>query len=397
MRALCFYFQIHQPLRLRNYKFFELGENHNYYDDYQNQYLINRIAEKCYLPMNNLLIELIKKHKKKFKVALSISGVALTQFEWYAPNVLDSFKKLVATGNVELLSETEAHSLASIADTDEFKRQIEAHQAHIERVFGVKTSTFRNTELIYSDEIGKIIGDMGFKTMLTEGARHILGWKSPNFVYAAAENRNLNLLLRNYNLSDDISFRFSDHSWNQFPLTAEKFTDYLTVLEEKENAVNIFMDYETFGEHQPAESGIFDFFKALPENVFAKTDFVFATPADISKNIEPTAPISVPFPISWADEERDLTAWLGNDMQNDAFDSLYSIKDLIEKINDPEILKDWKFLQTSDHFYYMSTKWRASGDVHKYFSHYPSPFDAYINYMNILSDFIFRVKSAVNS
>jgi alpha-amylase len=371
-----------------------MGENHNYYDDYQNQYLIKRIAERSYLPMNNLLLEMIAKYGDKFKVAMSISGVALTQFEWYAPEVLASFKKLVATGNVELLCETEAHSLSSVVSEDEFKRQVETHSKHIENVFGVKATAFRNTELIYSDDIGKIIADMGFKVMLTEGAKHILGWKSPDFVYSAAENRKLAILMRNYNMSDDISFRFSDQSWNQFPLTAEKYANYFIGLNKNEDVVNIFMDYETFGEHQVEETGIFEFFKALPEQIFEKTNFIFATPTEIAKKITPTAPVSVPFPISWADEERDLTAWLGNDLQNDAFDSLYALEELVKDSDDIELQKDWKFLQTSDHFYYMSTKWRASGDVHKYFSHYPSPFDAYINYMNILSDFTFRVKSA---
>ena len=392
MNALCFYFQVHQPLRLRNYRFFEMGVAHNYYDDYQNQYLVNRIADRCYLPMNTLLLELIKKHGKKFKVSFSISGVALDQFEWYAPHVLESFKALAKTGQVEFIAETYCHSLASLTDKAEFAKQVKRHSERIKKLFGQTPKTFRNTELIYSDEIGAEVAKLGFNTMLTEGAKHILGWKSPNYLYCNAINRKLNILLRNYQLSDDIAFRFSDQQWKGWPLTTEKYVDWILDLGKKEEVVNIFFDYETFGEHQWKESGIFDFFKALPDEVFKRSKFQFMTPSEISKALTPVAPVHVPFPISWADEERDLTAWLGNELQNEAFEKLYGLKEKVEASKDPELQKDFDFLQTSDHFYYMCTKWLASADVHKYFSHYPSPYDAFINYMNILSDFIIRLE-----
>lgn len=391
MNALCFYFQVHQPLRLRNYRFFEMGAAHNYYDDYQNQYLVNRIADRCYLPMNNLLLELIKKHGKKFKVSFSISGVALDQFEWYAPHVLESFKALAKTGQVEFIAETYYHSLASLTDTSEFAKQVKKHSERIEKLFGKKPTTFRNTELIYSDEIGLEVARLGFNTMLTEGAKHILGWKSPNYLYCNAINPKLNILLRNYQLSDDIAFRFSDQQWKGWPLTTEKYVDWILELGKKDEVVNIFLDYETFGEHQWKESGIFDFFRALPDEIFKRSSLKFLTPSEVSKTLQPTAPIHVPFPISWADEERDLTAWLGNELQNEAFTELYALAKKVEVSEDLEIQKDFGFLQTSDNLYYMCTKWLASAEVHKYFSHYPSPYDAFINYMNILSDFIIRL------
>ena len=391
MNALCFYFQVHQPLRLRNYRFFEMGAVHNYYDDYQNQYLLNRIADRCYIPMNNLLLELIKKHGKKFSVSLSISGVALDQFEWYAPHVLDSFKALAKTGQVEFIAETYYHSLASLNNTSEFEKQVKKHSERIQKLFGKKPTTFRNTELIYSDEIGARVAKLGFDTMITEGAKHILGWKSPNYLYCNAINPKLNVLLRNYQLSDDVAFRFSDQNWKGWPLTAEKYVDWILESGEKEDVINIFLDYETFGEHQLKETGIFDFFKALPEQIFKRSKLEFSTPSKISKALKPVAPVYVPFPISWADEERDLTAWLGNELQNEAFEKLYELVQKVEKNKNPEIHKDFGFLQTSDNLYYMCTKWLASADVHKYFSHYSSPYDAFINYMNILSDFIIRL------
>ena len=392
MNAICFYFQVHQPLRLRNYRFFEMGSAHNYYDDYQNQYLVNRIADRCYLPMNNLLLDLIKKHGKNFSVSLSISGVALDQFEWYAPHVLDSFKALAKTGQVEFIAETYYHSLASLNETSEFEKQVKKHSERVEKLFGKKPTTFRNTELIYSDEIGARIAKLGFKTMLTEGAKHILGWKSPNYLYCNAINPKLNVLLRNYQLSDDIAFRFSNQQWKGWPLTTEKYVDWILELGKKEEVVNIFLDYETFGEHQTKETGIFDFFRALPDQVFKRSKFQFSTPSEITKALKPVAPVHVPFPISWADEERDLTAWLGNELQNEAFSKLYELTQKVEESKDPEIHKDFGFLQTSDNLYYMCTKWLASADVHKYFSHYASPYDAFINYMNILSDFIIRLE-----
>ena len=395
MKTICFYFQVHQPFRLRTYRFFDMGVDHNYFDEYQNRYLAQRIAERCYFPMNELLLKLINKHGDDFKITFSISGMALEQFQKYVPNLIESFQNLAKTGNVEFLAETYSHSLASIMDKDEFELQVERHSKKIEELFGQKPKVFRNTELIYSDDISESVAKMGFNGMLTEGAKHVLGWRSPNFVYKSATNDNLKILLRSFNLSDDISFRFSNRNWSQWPITAEKYTKWINELPEDAQTVNIFMDYETFGEHQVAETGIFNFFEALPENILKSGDYKFATVSEVFEKFEPVASIHVPWPMSWADEERDITAWRGNELQEDAFEKLYSLKDKIKKIDDPAIKRDWDYLQTSDHFYYMCTKWFSDGEIHKYFNPYGSPYDAYINYMNVLSDFILRVEKAV--
>lgn len=392
MRAISLYFQVHQPLRLRTYRFFDIGAFHNYYDDYQNRFILRRIADKSYLPMNKLLLGLIKEYGSAFKVSFSISGIAMEQFEMYAPEVLDSFKKLARTGNVEFMAETYSHSLSSLRSKTEFINQVETHREAIRKHFGVVPTTFRNTELIYSDGIGEMVADMGFKTILTEGAKHILGWKSPNFLYVNAINPKLKVLLRNYQLSDDIAFRFSDRGWSEWPLTAEKYVDWLKRTDPKHEVINLFMDYETFGEHQWAETGIFSFVKALPKRVFSHSDFTFSTPAEVAEKLQPVSAIHIEDPISWADEERDLTAWLGNELQDDAFENLYSLEELVRQSDDPEILKDWRFLQASDHFYYMCTKWFSDGEVHKYFNPYGSPYEAYINYMNVLADFRLRLE-----
>ncbi len=394
MRSICFYFQVHQPYRLKRYRFFDIGKDHYYYDDYQNSYIARRVADKCYIPMNQLLLDLINEFGVNFKVAFSISGTALDQFEQYTPDVIESFKRLAETGSVEFLSETYTHSLSALKSKDEFSGQVQKHREKIKELFNVKPVTFRNTELIYSDEIGAMVADMGFKTMLTEGAKHILGWKSPNYLYTNAINPRLKLLLKNFRLSDDIAFRFSQTSWEAWPLTTEKFVNWLNAIDQKEEVVNLFMDYETFGEHQWAETGIFDFMRALPEKVLSGTNFTFNTPAEVSSHLQPVAPIHVPHPISWADEERDLTAWLGNELQDEAFDKLYSLEDKVKAVNDPVLTRDWEYLQTSDHFYYMCTKWFSDGDVHKYFNPYGTPYEAFINYMNVFSDFEIRVNEA---
>jgi alpha-amylase len=396
MKTICLYFQVHQPFRFRRYRFFDIGSSHYYYDDYANESILLKVADRSYIPANKILLDLIKEYGTNFKVAFSISGIALDQFELYAPHVIESFKKLAKTGSVEFLAETYNHSLAAMKNNDEFIEQVNLHSKRIEDLFGQKPKVFRNTELVYSDTIGATVAGMGFKAMLTEGAKHILGWKSPNYLYYNAINPKLKVLLKNYKLSDDIAFRFSNKTWSEWPLTADKYVSWLKNLDKKEDVVNIFMDYETFGEHQWAESGIFEFLKAFPKFVFSKTKLTFSTPSQVAENFEPVAGINVPFPISWADEERDLTAWLGNDMQNEAFNKLYDLKDLVKKCNDPDILTDWKYLQVSDHFYYMSTKFFSDGEVHKYFNPYESPYDAFINYMNILSDFSDRVKLAVS-
>ena len=392
MQSICLYFQVHQPYRLKKYRFFDLGNNHYYYDDYLNKSIMERVAAKSYIPMNNLLLDLIKKYGKDFKVSFSISGSALDQFQEYTPHVLDSFKQLAQTGNVEFLTETYAHSLSGLKSKEEFVRQIRMHQEKIKELFGVSTQTFRNTELIYSDEIGEIIADLGFKTILTEGAKHILGWKSPNFVYTNAINPRLKVLLRNFRLSDDIAFRFSNQGWSEWPLTTEKFTEWLTQTNPKEQVVNLFMDYETFGEHQWVETGIFEFMRNLPEKIKSKPNLCFKTPSEVTKEYQPIADIHVSIPISWADEERDLTAWLGNEIQDEAFEKLYAVEMEMRNCQDSDLQKDWLKLQASDHFYYMCTKWFSDGSVHKYFTPYNSPYEAFINFMNILSDFHIRLE-----
>lgn len=391
MQSVCLYFQVHQPYRLKKYRFFNLGNDHYYYDDYLNKSIVERVAAKSYIPMNNLLLDLIKKHGDAFKVSFSISGSALDQFQEYAPHVLDSFRQLAQTGNVEFLAETYAHSLAGMKSKEEFIRQIKMHKEKIKELFGLSPQTFRNTELIYSDEIGKTVADLGFKTMLTEGAKHILGWKSPNFVYTNAINPRLKVLLRNFRLSDDIAFRFSNQDWSEWPLTADKFSDWLSQMEPKEQVANLFMDYETFGEHQWVETGIFEFMRNLPEKVLNKSNLSFKTPSEVVKEYQPVADIHVPNPISWADEERDLTAWLGNEIQDEAFDKLYAVETAMRNCQDPGLQKDWLKLQASDHFYYMCTKWFSDGDVHEYFTPYSSPYEAFINFMNVLSDFHIRL------
>jgi alpha-amylase len=397
MKSICFYFQVHQPQRLRTYRFFDIGEKHNYFDDYNNETIMRKVAEKNYLPMNALLLDLIKEYGSAFKVSFSISGTALDQFEAYGPDVLESFKKLAETGNVEFLAETYAHSLSALKSKEEFTSQVHAQAQKIEKLFGQKPTTFRNTELIYSDAIGAMVAEMGYKVMLTEGAKHVLGWRSPDFMYANAINPKLKLLLKNFRLSDDIAFRFSQQSWSEWPMTTEKFVNWLNQLDPKEEVVNLFMDYETFGEHQWAETGIFDFMRALPGRVFSDSDYVFATPSELGERLQPVSSIHVPHPISWADEERDLTAWLGNELQDEAFDKLYALEPLVEKSNNPDIKRDWLYLQTSDHFYYMCTKWFSDGDVHKYFNPYGTPYEAFINYMNVLSDFIIRLEKETGS
>ena len=395
-KSICLYFQVHQPNRLRLYRFFDIGKDSHYYDDFANRTILRRVAQKCYLPMNALLLELIEANKGAFKVAFSISGSVLEQFDRYAPEVIESFRKLAQTGSVEFLSETYYHSLASLASPIEFKNQVLKHKAAIEHYFGVTPKAFRNTELIYSDAIGEMVYDMGFKTMLTEGAKHVLGWKSPNFVYSCAQAKNLKLLLKNSSLSDDIAFRFSDRGWSDWPLTGEKYLSWIKAAAQNDEIVNLFMDYETFGEHQKAASGIFDFMKFFPEVVLKDGEFEFVTPTQAAKKHRPVAELDVMDPISWADEERDVTAWLGNELQNDAFNKLNDQAEKLALLNDEALWSDYGHLQESDHFYYMCTKFFSDGAVHKYFNPYDTPYEAFINYMNVLSDFILRVDDAIS-
>jgi alpha-amylase len=393
MKKICFYFQVHQPYRLKNYHFFDIGNSSEYFDDVKNNSVMKKVAEKCYLPMNSLLLDLINEHGGKFKISFSISGTALDQFAQYAPEVLQSFKKLAATGCVEFLGETYSHSLSSLVSPEEFSQQVREHSKMIEQLFGQKPTVFRNTELVYSDKIGLMVNDMGFKAMLAEGANHVLGWKSPNFLYCSSVRPELKLLLKNYRLSDDIAFRFSQRSWNGWPLTTEKYVGWLNALPANEEIVNLFMDYETFGEHQWKETGIFDFMRALPGKIFSSSQFGFVTPSEAVEQLQPVASISMPDSVSWADEERNLSAWLGNDIQDNAFEAIYGLEKRVKATKNPELLKEWRYLQTSDHFYYMCTKFFADGDVHKYFNPYNSPYEAFINYMNVFSDFEARVNA----
>lgn len=385
MKNLCLYFQVHQPYRLKRYHFFDMGKDHFYFDDYLNRLVMQRVAANSYIPMNNLLLSLIKELGFKVKVSFSISGTAIEQFKEYAPEVLESFKELAKTGCVEFLAETYSHSLSSLKNINEFHRQVELHSDTINDLFGKRPIVFRNTELIYSDRIGELVREMGYKTMMTEGTRTVLGWKSPNYIYANPLVQDLKLMLRNYKLSDDIAFRFPNKSWSEFPLTADKYYNWLT--NEKGDIINLFMDYETFGEHVKADTGVFQFMEALIRKVTSSNEVEMKTPSQISEECQPVALLHVPYPISWADEERDLTAWLGNELQDEAFSKLYSIADMVEELNDEAINRQWNALQASDHFYYMCTKWFSDGDVHNYFTPFDSPYEAFMNYMNIFSDF----------
>lgn len=388
---MCFYFQVHQPDRLKLYRFFDIGNDSHYFDEFANRTILRRVAERCYLPMNALLLELVEKYGGRFKVAFSISGTAMEQFEKYAPQVLESFRRLAGTGCVEFLAETCSHSLASLISEQEFIWQVKEHAAAIKRHFGVVPTAFRNTELIYSDRIGATVAEMGYTVMLTEGAKHILGWKSPNFIYTNAINPRLKLLLKNFVLSDDIAFRFSDRSCPDWPLTSEKYAGWLQEAARNGEIINLFMDYETFGEHQPRSTGIFEFMRALPESVLTRTDLQFRTPSEAAALHQPVAPMHVPFAISWADEERDTSAWLGNELQNEAFHKLYALEKEVTASRNEALIADFRKLQESDHFYYMCTKFFSDGAVHKYFNPYDTPYEAFINYMNVLSDFSLRI------
>ncbi len=387
MKTVCLYFQVHQPLRLKTYRFFNMGKDHNYLDVSANRSIMQRVAAECYLPMNNLLLRLIRENEGAFKVTFSISGLAIEQFRSYTPEVLDSFRELAATGCVEFLAESYSHSLSSLISPEEFKGEVDAHVALMKEEFGYTPTSFRNTELIYSDQIGEQVAAMGFKAMLAEGARHILGWKSPNFVYANSIDSKLRVLLRNYKLSDDIAFRFSNQGWGEWPLTADKYAGWIADDNTTGEVVNLFMDYETFGEHQKASCGIFDFVAALPKAMLSTGKLQFATVTETAANNQPTGVLYCTHAMSWADEERDVTAWLGNELQNEAFGKLYGLQEKVHALNSPDFNYVWNFMKASDHFYYMATKWFSDGDVHSYFNPYDSAYNAFINYMNVLSDF----------
>jgi len=375
---------------MKNYMVFEIGNNHNYFDDLKNKEILNKVAKKCYLPTNKVMLNLLKEHPE-FKISYSFSGVVLDQFEEYNQDVLRSFQDLVDTGQVEVLDETYYHSLAFLYSKDEFKHQVKMHTNKVKKLFGVKPKVFRNTELIYNNELAKYIEDMGYKGILAEGADHVLGWKSPNFIYRPKTTSKIKLLLKNYKLSDDIAFRFSNKGWNEHPLTVEKYTNWLNKINGDGNCVNLFMDYETFGEHQWEDTGIFNFMRHLPGELKKHPDNDFKTPSELVDSYEPVGELDIHHLMSWADVERDLSAWLGNKMQHSAIHKLYEIEKNIKFTNDAKLLEDWRKLQTSDNFYYMCTKWFNDGDVHKYFNPYDSPHDSFIAFMNILNDLKIRL------
>ncbi len=393
MKTICLCFQVHQPLRHRRYRFFDIGNDHYYYDDYANGTHLQHVAEKSYLPANKLFLKLIKKLNGKFKITFSISGVALRQFELYAPEVLKSFQDLAGTGNVEFLAETYSHGLSSLADPKIFEQQVNDHKEKIKALFNQTPTVFRNTEMIYSDAIGAHVHRMGFNGMFTEGARHILGWKSPNFIYINAQNPRLKILMRNYKLSDDLSFRFSNMNWSEYPLTAEKFTSWINKLDPKEEIINLLLNYDVLGVRQSRESGIFEFLEQWIKQVAESNHMAFTNPSEVLSELQPMSVIGVPHPISWSGEERDLTAWLGNDMQKEAFEKLYALGQRMRNCDNEELKNDWNYLQDSDHFHSMSTRFFSDGEIQDHSNPFDSPFEAFINYMNVLSDFKIRVNT----
>ena len=378
MRNICFYFQIHLPYRLKRYRFIEIGQDHYYYDDFQIEERIKAYVEQSLLPANRTIAEMIRSSNGKFRCAFTISGVTLDQLEHYAPEVIDSFKDLAKTGCVEFMAEPYAHSLSSVFDATEFERQLKLHADKIETLFGKRPSSLFNAELIYSDEIGEIALKMGFKTMLIDEAKHILGWKSPNYVYSHSYLPKLKLLVRNHKLSDDIAFRFSSLS-----LSAENFIQWIANLPESDNVINLGMGYEVLGINQPAYTGIFEFLKAIPYHAM-EHQMSFMLPSELSKKNESAGPLSVPFPISWVGNDKDLTPWTGNDLQNEAIAKLYAVGERVRMCTDKPLLRDWLILQSTDHFRYMSHK-DAWG------TNYESAYDAFMNYMNVLADFLERV------
>ena len=389
------YFQVHQPYRLKNFSIFDIGNKGSYFEtndesDLNNKKVFLKVAHKCYLPANEIFLKLLKKYPE-FKISFSLSGVLMEQAEEFMPEVIKSFQELVSTGQVEILSETYYHSLSFLYSEEEFISQIELHRQKVKKLFGVAPFVFRNTELIYSDRIGKIIEKLGYKGILTEGADKILNDKSPNYLYKANGTKNLKLLLKNYKLSDDIAFRFSEKSWNEYPLTVKKYGQWISEVSKNADVINLFMDYETFGEHQWEESGIFSFLEKLPGELLKNKQIGFSTPSEIIDKIKPVFTLSVPYYISWADTERDLSAWMSNPIQEDAMKKLYLLEKDIMKSKDRNLINDWRKMTTSDHFYYMCTKYFSDGDVHKYFNPYETPYDAFITFMNILNDMQLRL------
>ncbi len=394
MSSICFYFQVHQPLRIKKYGIFNIGDseyfNHKGEGNLNNLTVLNKVAKKCYLPANKVLLELLKEHPE-FKVSFSFSGVFLEQCARFYPEVLDSFIELTETGRVEILSETYYHSLAFLYSREEFRRQVNLHKNLVKELFGQEPKVFRNTELIYNNDIAEEAEKMGFEGILSEGADHILGWRSPNFLYRPKKCKNISVLLKNYKLSDDIAFRFGEKSWSEFPLTSEKFGHWISEHNGSSEIINLFMDYETFGEHQWEDKGIFKFLRSLPQEILKHPDNRFVTPSEAVSLHKSVGEIDVPDYLSWADVERDLSAWRSNEMQHDSLERVYGLEEFVKKKNDKKLLDIWGKLQTSDHFYYMCTKWFADGDVHKYFNPYESPYEAFISFSSVLNDLEIRL------
>jgi len=393
--GITLYMHVHQPPRVRQYSIFDTARDHNYFVDnalsqQNNEQIFRKVAEKSYRPMNKLLKSLLDAHPE-FKFSLSITGTFIEQCEAWAPDVLDSFRELTQTGRVEILAETYYHSLAFFYSRAEFGRQVAAHRAKIKQVFGLDTKVFRNTELAYNDDLGKWVDEFGFKGVVAEGWDPILEWRSPNKVYKPPQTKNTSLLLKNYKLSDDLAFRFGDKGWSEYPLSVEKYTSWIDASLEEGQTLNLFMDYETFGEHQWEDTGIFDFFGGLISQWASRQDRTFYTTSGAIEAFEPVAGLSMPQTVTWADTERDLTAWLGNSMQHEAVRHLYSLEADILRSDNVELIADWRKLQTSDHFYYMCTKWFNDGDVHAYFSPYDSPYEAFLYYMNTIRDLRWRL------
>ncbi len=394
MAAVCFYFQVHQPRRLRRYSVFDAGTD--YFDEHRNHEILDKVTNKCYEPATRLLLNLVREWDGRFKVAFSITGCAIEQFKQNRPELIKLFQELAATGCVEFLAETYHHSLAFLYSRDEFNEQLRLHEAMVSELFGQTPQVFRNTELIYNNELAAYIGSLGrYRGVIAEGADHVLGYRSPNYLYHAPGAPDMRLLLKNYRLSDDIAFRFSNRDWAEWPLTSEKFAKWVSQINGDGHVCNLFMDYETFGEHQWAETGIFEFLETLPEKVLADSDNVFLTPSECIDTHAPVGEYDVPHMISWADTERDLSAWLGNAMQSNALHELYKLESHVKETGDDELIADWRMLTTSDHFYYMCTKYFADGDVHKYFNPYESPYDSYINFMNVLDNMRSRMEEVV--
>lgn len=384
MPSVCIYFQVHQPNRLKPYTFFELGKDHFYENDQFNAEVINKVSEKCYLPTNKLMLELIKKHKGNFKIAYSLSGVFIEQLEHHRPDVLQTFVDLADTGCVEFLGETFYHSLSYFYSKKDFKRQVKLHKKLIKKYFGQKPKVFRNTELTYNNELAWNLEKMGYEGVITEGVDWHLNGRSPNYFYKAPNAGNIKVVLRNHKLSDDLGFRYSDKTWAEYPLYADKFAKWLS--ESEGDVINLFMDYESIGEHQWEDTGIFKFFKDLPDKIFQHKELEFITPTEAVRKYKSRSIYDIHEPISWADQERNLSAWSGNNLQIEALKMVYGLEKLVKTSRNIDLIHVWSKLQTSDHFYYMSTKVSTDGMVHNYFSPYSSPYDAYIYYMNALSD-----------